>query len=151
MDCSPPGSLSMGFSRQEYWSGLPFLSAGDLPDPGIEPRSLTSPALQLDSLPTVPQGKPQDHGWEAPGLSRDLISWNTSLEAQNSRCLPWVRRHEGRRRGLGRSPTALAFPSRIALGGSQAAGVEGAVGPRVSPAGLSWRRSGARGHVAPLL
>ena len=39
--------LSMGFSRQEYWSGLPFLSPGDLPDPGIEPGS---PALQTDSL-----------------------------------------------------------------------------------------------------
>ena len=41
--------LSMGFSRQEYWSGLPFPSPGDLPDPGIEPGS---PALQTDSLPT---------------------------------------------------------------------------------------------------
>ena len=41
--------LSMGFSRQEYWSGLPFPSPGDLPDPGIQPRS---PALQADSLPT---------------------------------------------------------------------------------------------------
>ena len=39
--------LSMGFSRQEYWSGLPFPSLGDLPDPGIEPRS---PAFQADSL-----------------------------------------------------------------------------------------------------
>ena len=37
--------LSMEFSRQEYWSGLPFLSPGDLPNPGIEPRSLRSPAL----------------------------------------------------------------------------------------------------------
>ena len=45
--CQAP--LSMGFSRQEYWSGLPFPSAGDLPNPGIEPRS---PALQADSLPT---------------------------------------------------------------------------------------------------
>ena len=43
--------LPMGFSRQEYWSGLPFPSPGDLPDPGIEPRS---PALQADSLPTEP-------------------------------------------------------------------------------------------------
>ena len=42
-------SLTMGFSRQEYWSGLPFPSPGDLPNPGIEPRS---PALQADSLPT---------------------------------------------------------------------------------------------------
>jgi len=41
-------SLSMGFSRQEYWSGLPFPSLGDLPNPGIEPES---PALQADSLP----------------------------------------------------------------------------------------------------
>ena len=47
--------LSMGFSRQEYWSGLPFPSPGDLPDPVIEPRS---PALQADSLPTELQWKP---------------------------------------------------------------------------------------------
>ena len=37
--------LSMGFSRQEYWSGLPFPSPGDLPDPGIEPTSFTPPTL----------------------------------------------------------------------------------------------------------
>ena len=43
--------LSIGFSRQEYWSGLPFPSPGDLPNPGIEPRS---PALQADSLPSGP-------------------------------------------------------------------------------------------------
>ena len=42
--------LSMGFSRQKYWSGLPFPSPRDLPDPGIEPRA---PALQADSLPTA--------------------------------------------------------------------------------------------------
>ena len=47
---------SMGFSRQEYRSGLPFPSPGDLPNPGIEPRS---PALQTDSLPSEPLGKPQ--------------------------------------------------------------------------------------------
>ena len=45
----------MGFSRQEYWSGLPFPSPGDLPDPGIEPRS---PILQADALPSEPPGKP---------------------------------------------------------------------------------------------
>ena len=45
---------SMGFSRQEYWSGLPFPSPGDLPDPGIEPGSL---ALQTDALPSEPPGK----------------------------------------------------------------------------------------------
>ena len=48
-------SLSMGSSRQGYWSGLPFPSPGDLPDPGIEPRS---PALQADALPSEPPGKP---------------------------------------------------------------------------------------------
>ena len=47
--------LFMEFSRQEYWSGLPFPSLGDLPDPGIERRS---PALQADSLPSEPPGKP---------------------------------------------------------------------------------------------
>ena len=47
--------LSMGFSRQEYWSGLPFPSPGDLPDPGIEPRS---PALRADALTSEPPGKP---------------------------------------------------------------------------------------------
>ena len=50
-----PAPLSMGFSRQEYWSGLPFPSPGDLPDLGIEPGS---PALQEDSLPSEPPGKP---------------------------------------------------------------------------------------------
>jgi len=45
----------MGFSSQEYWSGLPFPSAGDLFDPGIKPRS---PALQADYLPPEPPGKP---------------------------------------------------------------------------------------------
>ena len=52
-------SLSMGSPRQEYWSGLPFPPAGDLPDSGIEPTSPMSPALQVDSLPADPSGKPQ--------------------------------------------------------------------------------------------
>ena len=47
---------SMGFSRQDYWSGLPFPSPGDLPNPGIEH---VSPALQTDALPSEPLGKPQ--------------------------------------------------------------------------------------------
>ena len=49
--CQAP--LSIGFSRQEYWSGLPFPSPGDLPNPGIEP---VSPALQTDTLPSEPPG-----------------------------------------------------------------------------------------------
>ena len=54
MDCSPQSPLSMGLSRQEYWSGLPFPPPGDLPNPGVEPMSLTSPALQAGSLPLAP-------------------------------------------------------------------------------------------------
>ena len=50
--------LSMGFSRQEYWSGLPFPFPGDLPDPGIEPGS---PALQADALTSEPPGKPREY------------------------------------------------------------------------------------------
>ena len=53
VSCQSP--LSMGFSRQEYWSRLPFPSPGDLPDPGIEPGS---PTLHADSLPSGPSGKP---------------------------------------------------------------------------------------------
>ena len=49
--------LSMGFSRQEYWSGLPCPPLENLPDPGIEPASLATPTLQADSLPLSPQGK----------------------------------------------------------------------------------------------
>ena len=47
-------SLSMGFSRQEYWSGLPFPSPGDCPNSGTEPGS---PTLQADALPSEPPGK----------------------------------------------------------------------------------------------
>ena len=55
VDCSLPGSSVHGISRQEYWSGLPFPSPGDLPDPGIKPWS---PTLQADTLTSEPPGKP---------------------------------------------------------------------------------------------
>ena len=45
MDCSPPVTLSTEFSKQGYWSGLPFPTPGNLPDSGTEPKSLASPAL----------------------------------------------------------------------------------------------------------
>ena len=54
MNCSPPGSSFMGFSRQEYWSGLSCPPPGHLPNPGIQPGS---PTLQADSLPSEPPGK----------------------------------------------------------------------------------------------
>ena len=50
-DCSHQAPLSMEFSKEEYWSGLPFPPPGDLPDPEIEP---SSPVLQADSLPSDP-------------------------------------------------------------------------------------------------
>ena len=56
--CQAP--LSMGFSRQEYWSGLPFPSPGDLPNPGIEPGS---PTLQAEALSSEPPGKPYHYLW----------------------------------------------------------------------------------------
>ena len=55
LDYSVPGSSVHGIFRQEYWCGLPFPSPGTPPNPGIE---LESPALQVDSLPTEPSGKP---------------------------------------------------------------------------------------------
>ena len=56
-DCSPPGSF-VEFSRQVYWSRLPFPSPGDLSNPGVELVSLVSPALQVNSLPLAPPGEP---------------------------------------------------------------------------------------------
>ena len=52
--CDPMDCTIHEFSRPDYWSGQPFPSPGDLPSPGIEPRS---PSLQVDSLPAEPQGK----------------------------------------------------------------------------------------------
>ena len=77
----------MESSRQEYWSGLPFPSPGDLPNPGIKPRS---PILQADSLPFEPPGKPKNTGvgslpllqgifltqelnWDPPALQADAL------------------------------------------------------------------------------
>ena len=53
-DCTHQAPPSMGFSRQECWSGLPFLPTGDLPHPGIKPTTLVSPALQVESLSIEP-------------------------------------------------------------------------------------------------
>ena len=62
--------LSMGFSRQEYWSGLPCPPPGDLSDPGIKPVSPISPAL-ADSSPQVPPGKPR-RKWDGAFLTCDF-------------------------------------------------------------------------------
>ena len=71
MDCSSPGS-SVEFSKQEYWSGMPFPSPGDLTNPGIEPRS---PSLQADSLPSQPPEKPSSSNYENAMLSHNKYSY----------------------------------------------------------------------------
>ena len=63
---SPP---SMGFSRQEYWSGFPFPSPEDLPNSGIKPGS---PKLQADVLPSEPRGKPEVTNLDSILKSRDV-------------------------------------------------------------------------------
>ena len=69
-------SLSMGFSRQEYWSGLPCPPPGDLPNPGIEPVTLTSPAM-ADSFFTA------STTWKAPALDiQKLICHETATSLQ---------------------------------------------------------------------
>ena len=59
--CSLSGPLSMKFSRQECWSGLPFATPGDLLNPGVELLSLASPVLAGRFFTTAPSGKPQYH------------------------------------------------------------------------------------------
>ena len=70
--------LSMGFSRKEFWSGLPFPSPRDLPDPGIKPRS---PTLQADALLSEPPGKFQYDPGSIPGLGK-----STGEGKGNSKC-----------------------------------------------------------------
>ena len=70
---APP---SMGFSRQEYWSGLPFPSAGDLPNPGIQPGS---PAFQAESLLSEPQGKLSCSYQKVKNLQ--LVDWIIRLKS----------------------------------------------------------------------
>ena len=74
---------SMGFSRQEYWSGLPFPSPGDLPDPGIEPRS---PALEADDLTSEPPGPVSSRilEWLAVSTSR------RSTQLRDQTCISYI-------------------------------------------------------------
>ena len=78
MDCSLPGSSVHGFSRQEYWSGLPFPPPEDLPDPGIEPESS---ALQVDSLPLNHQGSP---------MKGSTAARNHFYSIPNNLLSPWI-------------------------------------------------------------
>ena len=79
---APP---SMGFSRQEYWSGLPFPSPGDLPDPGIEPQS---PAFQADTLTSEPPGKPMSNKEDQSYIFNTLESSMLNTQFQCFQVLP---------------------------------------------------------------
>ena len=61
LDCSPPGSSVHGIFQEEYWNGLPFPTPEDLPDPGIKPKSLMSPALASRFFTIAPPGKPNNN------------------------------------------------------------------------------------------
>ena len=86
--------LSMEFSRQEYWSGLLFPSLGDLPNPGIKPRSTT---LQANSLPSEPPGKPHY-----------FLKQHVNLQLYRKKCL--IKKQTWRRKW---QPTPVFLPGKI--------------------------------------
>ena len=87
IDCirqASPSTLSTAFPRHGYWNGLPFPSPRNIPDPGIEPESPVSPALQEDSLPAEPLGKPIISGslqriFPTQGSNLDLLYYRQVL------------------------------------------------------------------------
>ena len=84
---------SMEFSRPEYWSEVAFPSPGDLPDPGIEPKS---PSLQVDSLPAEPPGKPKNSGVGSLSLLQEIFptqGWNSGLP--HCRWILYQQSHKG--------------------------------------------------------
>ena len=120
---APP---SMGFSRQEYWSGLPFPSPEDLPDPGVKPRS---PALQADALTSEPPGKPlcylpfSDSVQSLSGVWLFVTPWTAARQASlsianssslNLMSIEWV---------MPSNHLILLFPSPFAFSLSQHQGL----------------------------
>ena len=81
MDSSPQAPLSTGFSRQEYWSGLPFPFPGDVPDPGLEP---VSPALAGGFFTTEPPGKPSSGPYTTHIISSRWIHFYSIRKKRNS-------------------------------------------------------------------
>ena len=95
MDCSlRQAPLSMGFSRQEDWSGWPFASPGDLPDSGIEPGS---PALQADSLPAEPPRKLKNTGVGTLSLLQGIFpTQESNWGLQHCRQILYQLRYQGK-------------------------------------------------------
>ena len=92
--------LSMGFSRQEYWSGLPCPPPGDLPHSGTELASPASPALQVDSLPTEQPGKPVFYDYSKPKVRVSGWCVNPMSGGESS----WCRAQELERRTILSTP-----------------------------------------------
>ena len=122
MDCRPPGSSVHGFSRQEYWSGLPFPTPGDLPHPGIRPVSLASPALAGRFLSLAPPGKSLSRKVEVlvaqlcPTLcdSMDYSLPDSILGIFQARILEWVAISYSRGSSPPRGQTRVSCVSCIA-------------------------------------
>ena len=91
MDCSPPGSSVHGFARQEYWSGLPCPSPGDLSDSGIEPRFLV--AQTVKRLPTMRETRFQSLGGE-DALEKEIATHSSILAWK----IPWTEESMGSQR-----------------------------------------------------
>ena len=86
-DSCEPHRLSMGFPREECWSGLPFLPPGDLPNTGIEPES---PELQIDSFPLIHQGKNSlDNAGDAAGDTSSIPWLGRTLGGRNGNPLQY--------------------------------------------------------------
>ena len=83
MDCSPPGFFVLGILQQEYWSGLPCPPPGDLPDPGIEPASLMSPALADEFFTTAATCEAQEGLKYLPKSGRNQLAQEDSITSQN--------------------------------------------------------------------
>ena len=91
MDCSPQAPLSIRFSRQGCWSGLPFLPPGDLPDPGIE---AVSPPLAGELFTTEPPGKPPEGSCNHPNVSKSPS--RLSVPPRHLVASPWQHPHSSR-------------------------------------------------------
>ena len=112
---APP---SRGFSRQEYWSGLPFPSPGDLPDPGIEPRP---PVLEADALTSEPPGKPSSVTQLCPTLC-DPVNRSMPGLPVHHQLLEFTQTHV-HRVGDAIQPSPLLSPSPSAPNPSQHQGL----------------------------
>ena len=128
MDCSPLGSSVLGILQQKYWSGLPYPPPGDLPDPGIQPMSLTAPALIGGFFNTgatwetlligyIPiQNKKFNLKKKERNLALSLL-WGEDIKQRKTRLQTWpgARREDGR--GRGRISGVSEGCRRVGVGG----------------------------------